>query len=306
MNTEESVIPYEYHHFDFCLAKDESNSPAENLGQVVFGERIRPSPYKIKFLENQTCSTVCTKFYKGGDSDSDRKLMVLKKGMSLNYQHHWIVDNMPVTWCYPLQNDRQYCSTGFPMGCLVRNSRNNEYEDSCPYYNNYNKPGTYYPFNHVDLTITYHSGETEEWGNAFKQNGGRIVSVKVIPRSIHHTDKDHPDCSNPQPLELPAAPFPEGKQFEITYTYSVTFVQNNTIKWSSRWDYILESSKCFFINPKIFVFLFTYYSFNLKIVYSSASYKHSMVQYPQLSRHCSLPLWNGCNDYVENTSQRYC
>jgi transmembrane 9 superfamily member 2/4 len=242
LNTEESVIPYEYHHFDFCLAKDESNSPAENLGQVVFGERIRPSPYKIKFMENATCSTLCTKFYKGGDSDSDRKLMILKKGMSLNYQHHWILDNMPVTWCYPLQNDRQYCSTGFPMGCLVRNSRNNDLEDSCPYYSNYNKPGTYYPFNHVDLIITYHSGAKEEWGNAFKQNGGRIVSVKVVPRSINH-NKDHPDCSNPQPLELPAAPFPEGKQFEITYTYSVSFVLNDTIKWSSRWDYILESSK---------------------------------------------------------------
>lgn len=52
--------------------------------------------------------------------ESDKKLMVLKKGMSLNYQHHWIVDNMPVTWCYPLENDRQFCSTGFPMGCLVR------------------------------------------------------------------------------------------------------------------------------------------------------------------------------------------
>lgn len=89
---------------DFCLAKDESNSPAENLGvsnltfakmfvcgimadyslsqQVVFGERIRPSPYKIKFLENQTCSVLCTKFYKAGESESDRKLMIMKKGMN--------------------------------------------------------------------------------------------------------------------------------------------------------------------------------------------------------------------------------
>ena len=31
--------------FDFCTT-DESESPVENLGQVVFGERIRPSPYK--------------------------------------------------------------------------------------------------------------------------------------------------------------------------------------------------------------------------------------------------------------------
>ena len=241
LNTEESVIPYEYHHFDFCLAADESNSPVENLGQVVFGERIRPSPYAIKFMENKTCAVACTKSYMGGQSDSDRKMMILKKGMSLNYQHHWIVDNMPVTWCYPLSNDRQYCSTGFPMGCLVRYSKNSEFEDSCLINQLYNKPGTYYPFNHVDLVITYHSGAAEEWGNAFKQNSGRIVSVKVTPMSIKHENKDKPDCSNPQPLEMPAAPVMDGKAVEITYTYSVYFVQNNTIKWSSRWDYILES-----------------------------------------------------------------
>lgn len=34
--------------FDFCTT-DESESPVENLGQVVFGERIRPSPYKASW-----------------------------------------------------------------------------------------------------------------------------------------------------------------------------------------------------------------------------------------------------------------
>lgn len=239
LNTEESVIPYEYHHFDFCTA-DESNSPVENLGQVVFGERIRSSPYEISFLENATCVPLCTKTYKGGDADSERRLMIMKKGMSLNYQHHWIIDNMPVTWCYPLQNDRQYCSTGFSMGCLVRNSKNPEIEESCALNPLYNRPGTYYLFNHVDLVITYHSGAKEEWGNAFNQNNGRIISIKVTPSSIHH-DPKKPDCSNTLPLEIPAIPLEQGKTIDVLYTYSIKFVQNNTIKWSSRWDYILES-----------------------------------------------------------------
>lgn len=39
--------PFVSFSFDFCLSKDESDSPVENLGQVVFGERIRPSPYKV-------------------------------------------------------------------------------------------------------------------------------------------------------------------------------------------------------------------------------------------------------------------
>lgn len=57
LNTEESVIPFEFHHFDFCPI-DENNSPVENLGQVVFGERIRPGPYKIEFMKNVKCAKV--------------------------------------------------------------------------------------------------------------------------------------------------------------------------------------------------------------------------------------------------------
>lgn len=238
LNTEESVIPYEYHHFDFCPT-DEANSPVENLGQVVFGERIRPGPYKIDFLQDVQCKKACTRTYKGGDPESDKRLMVLKKGMSLNYQHHWIVDNMPVTWCYPLENDRQFCSTGFPMGCLVRHHPDGE--ESCPINPNYNKPGVYYLFNHVDLIITYHSGEMEEWGVGFKENGGRIISVKVVPSSIKHPNPDALDCTSREPLEILSNAIPTGETQKITYTYSVKFIQNNTIKWSSRWDYILES-----------------------------------------------------------------
>ena len=37
--------------FDFCQAA-EGSGPSENLGQVVFGERIRPSPYNVRCLYN--------------------------------------------------------------------------------------------------------------------------------------------------------------------------------------------------------------------------------------------------------------
>lgn len=235
LNTEKYVIPYEYHRFDFC-SSDESESPVENLGQVVFGERIRPSPYKLEFMKNIKCDSPCKKVYKGGDKESEKKLEFLKKGMALNYQHHWIVDNMPVTWCYQLEEERQYCSTGFPMGCFSRESRSQQ--DTCSINAAYNKPKTYYLFNHVDLTITYHSGVKEEWGSAFKENGGRIISVKVVPRSIKH---DVLNCESKVPLEIKYDPLSVGEELVVHYTYSVTFMENNTIKWSSRWDYILES-----------------------------------------------------------------
>ena len=53
---------------DFISNVDETeSSPTENLGQVMFGERIRPSPYKLKFGEDRQCKQVCTKKYTGPD-----------------------------------------------------------------------------------------------------------------------------------------------------------------------------------------------------------------------------------------------
>ena len=76
LTSTDSAIPFEYNSFDFC--KDEADpSPTENLGQVLFGERIRPSPYKFEFNKNQTCQEVCTKTYK---EDND-EMKFLKHGM---------------------------------------------------------------------------------------------------------------------------------------------------------------------------------------------------------------------------------
>lgn len=169
------MIPYEYSYFDFCPPNSELSSPVENLGQVVFGERIQPSSYKIEFMKNVTCQIVCKKSYTGGELAKDLALSKIRKAISLNYQHHWIVDNMPVTSCYETDAGRVYCSTGFPMGC--------HNPDSCTTH--VTKKG-YYIYNHVDLTITYHSGAKEDWGGR-DDNVGRIISVKIVPKSIKHS-----------------------------------------------------------------------------------------------------------------------
>ena len=44
-----TIIPYEYSKFDFCPLPDDSpdRDPSENLGQVLFGERLRASAYQV-------------------------------------------------------------------------------------------------------------------------------------------------------------------------------------------------------------------------------------------------------------------
>lgn len=235
LNSEEAVIPYEYNHFDFCAA-DESESPVENLGQVVFGERIRPSPYNISFLKDVNCALVCCKTYDLNKMNDVETVNNLKKGMLKNYQHHWIVDTMPVTWCYQVEGNQHFCSTGFPMGCYVNSA--GQPKDACVMNTMFNKPDTFYIFNHVDITIRYHSGEAETWGVGFKDKGGRIVRIKIRPRSIKNQIEK--SCTTDLlPMDIPNKL--KTDTLTINYTYSVSFIKDNSVKWSSRWDYILES-----------------------------------------------------------------
>lgn len=240
LNSVESVLPYEYHSFDFCSG-DESHSPVENLGQVVFGERIRPSPYNISFLNPEPCKTLCTKTYKKGDKEQGKKLDFIKRGISLNYQHHWIIDNMPVTWCYLVEGDSRYCSPGFPIGCYV--DKKGVPKDACITSPQYKTPDTYYVFNHVDIKITYHDSANTDWGNNVESvKAGRLISAKLEPRSIDHSDAQGKACQSNNPKGVPGDEKKwTGDTQSITYTYSITYDLNNEIRWSSRWDYILDS-----------------------------------------------------------------
>ncbi|XP_016367394.1 transmembrane 9 superfamily member 2-like [Sinocyclocheilus rhinocerous] len=210
LDSVESVLPYEYTAFDFCADQSEKR-PSENLGQVLFGERIEPSPYKFSFKKNLDCQSVCLKSYNTEKTEDKAKLEFLKKGMLLNYQHHWIVDNMPVTWCYDVEDNQKFCNPGFPIGCYVTDT--GRAKDACVVNADFNDKDTFYIFNHVDITIFYHMVENEA-------AGARLVAAKLEPKSYKHTNLEKPDCTGP-PMSL-------GNKFngdiKIPYTYSVKFV----------------------------------------------------------------------------------
>ena len=111
------------------------------------------------------------------------------------------------------------------------------------------------------LLFSYHNGQDEDWGKYLGNVlGGRIVAVKLVPRSINHEGAEKGKCTDPaaKPMAIPATGTAD---IDITYSYSITFQvwehytinitfainivkifqQNQATKWSSRWDYILES-----------------------------------------------------------------
>ncbi|CAB4037198.1 transmembrane 9 superfamily member 2-like, partial [Paramuricea clavata] len=86
LDSVETIIPYEYSRFDFCSPSNQDYAPSENLGQVVFGERIQPSAYNITFKDDK-CDKACGKVYSKEDVKGE-KLNFIKNGIRLNYQHH--------------------------------------------------------------------------------------------------------------------------------------------------------------------------------------------------------------------------
>uniref|UniRef100_A0A8C4F9H9 Transmembrane 9 superfamily member n=1 Tax=Dicentrarchus labrax TaxID=13489 RepID=A0A8C4F9H9_DICLA len=185
---------------------------------------------QFNFKQDVKCKAVCTKNYKKAEQQDKTKLDFLKMGMQLNYQHHWIIDNMPVTWCYDVEDGQKYCNPGFPIGCLV--TADGRAKDACVINSEFNKKNTFYIFNHMDIKITYHSGASEGW------RGARLVAATLEPKSIKQVDEKNPSCEGGSPMEVPGE---FDNDLSIVYTYSVSFEEDNSIKWASRWDYILVS-----------------------------------------------------------------
>jgi transmembrane 9 superfamily protein 2/4 len=135
-----------------------------------------------------------------------------------------------VVWCYFTDQNRKFCARGFPVGCYV--NKFGVQKDVCKLFPNFNKQETYYLFNHIEFEITYHSGRNEEWGTSFLEEGGRIVYVQVEIKSSKE------NCNTNVPLEIPAS---LKEDLVVPYSYSIKYVENNNIKWASRWDYILST-----------------------------------------------------------------
>ena len=95
---------------------------------------------------------------------------------------------------------------------------------------------TYYVFNHVDITIEYHTSYDTDWGMK-APDAVRLVRAKLEPKSLKNCKADSSDTAPPMGINGGNT---QG-EVEVPYTYSVIFKQNDAVRWSSRWDYILDS-----------------------------------------------------------------
>ncbi|OAY85497.1 transmembrane 9 superfamily member 7-like [Ananas comosus] len=204
-------LPYDYYFLDYCKPTKIMNS-AENLGEVLRGDRIENSVYVFRMGRDETCKVACrTKL-------TEEAAKNFKEKIDDEYRVNMILDNLPVA--VPRQRRDGSQTPSYEHGFRVGYK---------------NKDGKYYINNHLSFNVLYHSD--------LESKDARIVGFEVIPSSIKHEysnwDDKNPKLSTCNPttkITLSSHPPQEvAKDAYIVFTYDVTF-QPSEIKWASRWD----------------------------------------------------------------------
>ncbi|PRQ46205.1 putative nonaspanin (TM9SF) [Rosa chinensis] len=232
----DTEIPFSYYSLPFCEPPNGIKDSAENLGELLMGDRIENSPYRFKMHTNESEIFLC----KSGPLDADR-LNLLKKRIDEMYQVNLILDNLPAIR-YTKKEGFLLRWTGYPVGIKVK--------------------GVYYVFNHLKFKVLVHKYEEPNVARVMGTGDGAeviptvakadsdvpgwiIVGFEVIPCSFTHNvdavknlnmyDK-YPTAIKCDPTTVAMA---VDDKKPIIFSYEVEFEESD-IKWPSRWDAYLK------------------------------------------------------------------
>ncbi|KAG0461438.1 hypothetical protein HPP92_021735 [Vanilla planifolia] len=230
----ETEMPFGYYSLPFCRPVEGIKDSAENLGELLMGDRIENSPYSFRMFMNESDLLLCRT-----DPLSADDLSLLKKRIDEMYQVNLILDNLPAIR-YTTKEDLVHHWTGYPIGVNLRDS--------------------YFIFNHLKFTVLVHKyeepatvaaasatsvGDTSAFRGDRDGPGYMVVGFEVVPCSFPH---DAESIKNLKPREKyptkiqcePTTVSMELKEKQpLVFTYEVSFVESD-IRWPSRWDAYLK------------------------------------------------------------------
>lgn len=231
----DTEMPFSYYSLPFCQPPGGVKDSAENLGELLMGDRIENSPYRFKMFTNESDIYLCKV-----DSLSADQFKILTERIDEMYQVNLILDNLPAIR-YTQKDSYTLRWTGYPVGVKVKDS--------------------YYVFNHLKFKVLVHkyeetnvarvmgTGEAAEviptLGKVSDVPGYMVVGFEVIPCSTtFNADsvkklkmyEKYPSPIKCDPTSV-SVPVKEGKP--IVFTYDVEFEESD-IKWPSRWDAYLK------------------------------------------------------------------
>ncbi|KAL5682274.1 hypothetical protein ACJX0J_008659, partial [Zea mays] len=158
LTSTKTQLPYSYYSLPFCKPNTIVDS-AENLGEVLRGDRIENSPYVFEMGEPKMCQIICKA------KIDDKQAKELKEKIEDEYRVNMILDNLPLV--VPLaRQDRgaTVYQAGYHVGVKGQYAGNNDKKS--------------FIHNHLAFLVKYHKDETTDLS--------RIVGFEVKPFSINH------------------------------------------------------------------------------------------------------------------------
>jgi len=229
LDSVDTQMPYDFYSLPFCQPATITQN-AENLGEILAGDKIESSPYVINMRQMVGCKILCRKQLDAKEQNN------FAEKVKENYHINWIVDNMPAAQSYALvetstgNKEGNIYQKGYPVGFI-----------GGPDYAG-TQAGTPYLNNHIRIMLHYHEEPSS-------YEGFRIVSFLVEPFSLKHKYEGEfageatsmTNCNSLNPVRSSESPQPlEGQGADdIIFTYDVTW-QASDVKWASRWDIYLK------------------------------------------------------------------
>ncbi|XP_010912180.2 transmembrane 9 superfamily member 8 [Elaeis guineensis] len=217
LTSTKTQLPYSYYSLPYCRP-DTIVDSAENLGEVLRGDRIENSPYVFEMREPHMCQIVC----KITLNDKDAK--DLKEKIEDEYRVNMVLDNLPLV--VPIKRLEQDSPTVYQHGFHVGVKG--------PYTGS--KDEKYFIHNHLSFVVKYHRDVQADLA--------RIVGFEVKPFSVKHEYEGDWNGVNTRlstcdphakRLVVNSDSPQEVEAKEIVLTYDVAF-EESEVKWASRWD----------------------------------------------------------------------
>lgn len=228
LTSTKTQMPYDYYSLPYCKPSNQGLQ-AENLGEVISGDRIENSVYKLEAKVPKACEVACVQKLKKDEKDA------FVRAIDDDYRIHWIVDNLPVGMFSTNDLHETIFTRGFPVGFKTGTS----------------KHAKHFLNNHVRIIVQYHDDFESENGNA-EEATTKVVGFRVEPMSIKHTYEGAeflPGVSVLSTCNPMTPPVNDPKNYQsidkpdtVLFTYDV-FWEKSDVEWTNRWDaYLLANS----------------------------------------------------------------
>ncbi|KAA8497225.1 Transmembrane 9 superfamily member 7 [Porphyridium purpureum] len=219
LTSPKNQVPYDYYTLPVCGSEEKYRSKKVNLGQLLVGERAKPTDYDLRMMIPETCKIMCNKTL---DAKGVRRL---KKRIRDLYSVRLNMDNMPLVVKGRTKAGSVAYHFGYPLGFVTDDET--------------------YISNHLKFRVLFHRSSIPSVSSSGSMTPAyRVVGFEVEPWSVAHsiTDLNAPvKVSSSCPVKAGVVPQKVEEGATVWYSYDVEFSES-PLAWATRWDPLMNAN----------------------------------------------------------------